>query len=109
VRVQLDLPGNPHSSKRSLVSYNLGASAIYAVSSRFNLMLEWIGIFDQSLDVQGKRDREFEAILSPGIRYAVIDKKDFQTVIGAALPVGLNRASENYGVFMYLSLEHKLF
>jgi Putative MetA-pathway of phenol degradation len=109
VRVPLDLPGNPLSPKRSLVSYNLGASAIYAVTSRVNLMLEWVGIFDQSLDDQGKRSTQFETILSPGIRGSVIDKENFQSVIGLALPVGLNGAAPNYGVFMYLSLEHKLF
>lgn len=66
VRVPLDLPGNPLSSQRSLVSYNLGASAIYAIDARLNLMLEWVGISEQSLDSEGKRGRTFSSILSPG-------------------------------------------
>jgi hypothetical protein len=33
------------SPKHSLVSFNLGASAIYAVLPRFHLMLEWLGTF----------------------------------------------------------------
>jgi hypothetical protein len=109
VRVPLDLPGDPLSPKHSLVSYNVGASAIYAFSSRVNVMLEWLGFAKESLNGQGKRIREFKSTLSPGIRSSVIDKEEFQSVIGVALPVGLNRAAENFGVFLYLSIEHKIF
>jgi hypothetical protein len=109
VRVPLDLPGSPLSPKRSLVSYNVGASAIYAISSRLQLMLEWIGLSEQSLDDLGKRDREFKSILSPGIRAAVINQEGLQSVIGVGLPIGLNRAAENFGVFLYLSIEHRIF
>ena len=109
VRIPLDLPGNPLSPKRSLVSYNLGASAIYALTPHIHLMLEWIGVSEQSLDDRGKRQRDFKAILSPGIRTAIINTETLQTVVGLGLPIGLNRAAENYGVFLYFSIEHKLF
>lgn len=109
VRLPMDTPGNPLSPRRSLVSYNLGASAIYAASARVNFMLEWVGLSEQDIDGDGKRNREFKSILSPGIRAAVINEKELQSVIGLALPVGLNRPAENYGVFLYLSIEHKLF
>ena len=109
VRAPLDLPGKPLSRKSSLVSYNLGGSAIYALSSRLNLMLEWVGLSEQSLDGRGKRDREFQSTLSPGIRAAVIDQQDLQSVLGLAFPVGLNRSADNYGIFLYLSIEHKIF
>src|SRR5207247_6963580 len=90
VRVPLDSPGSPLSPKRSLVSYNVGTSVIFALSSRVNLMLEWVGISEQSLDDQGKRQREFKPTLSPGIRTAVINKDDLQSVIGVGFPIGLN-------------------
>ena len=109
VRVPLDLPGSPLSPKRSLVSYNVGTSVIYALSSRVNLMLEWVGISEQSLDDQGKRQREFKPTLSPGIRTAVINKDDLQSVIGVGFPIGLDRAANNFGVFLYFSIEHKIF
>jgi hypothetical protein len=109
VRGPLDLPGSPLSAKRSLASYNAGASVIYAVSSRLNLMLEWVGISEQSLDDQGKRQRNFKATLSPGIRAAVINQEGLQSVIGVGFPIGLNRPAENYGVFLYFSIEHKIF
>ena len=109
VRVPLDLPGSPLSPKRSLVSYNVGTSVIFALSSRVNLMLEWVGISEQSLDDQGKRQREFKPTLSPGIRTAVINKDDLQSVIGVGFPIGLNRTANNFGVFLYFSIEHKIF
>jgi hypothetical protein len=109
VRVPLNLPGSPLSPKRSLLSYNVGASAIYAVSSRVNVLLEWVGMSEQSLDDLGRRQREFKTTLSPGLRAAIINKKDLQSVIGVGLPIGLNRAAENYGALLYLSIEHNIF
>jgi hypothetical protein len=109
VRVPLELPGRPLSPKRSLVSYDLGASAIYALTSRIHLMLEWAGRSEQSLDDQGKRERQFKSLLSPGLRAAVVNAESVQSVLGLGLPIGLNRRSENYGAFLYFSLEHKIF
>jgi hypothetical protein len=109
VRLPMDAPGNPLSPRRSLVSYNLGASAIYALNARFNFMLEWLGLSEQDIDGGGKGTREFKSFLAPGVRTAVINEKELQSVVGLALLVGLNRRSENYGVFLYLSIEHKLF
>jgi hypothetical protein len=109
VRTPLDSPGKPLSPHKSLLDYSLGASAIYAVTSRFNLMLEWVGISEQSLDGLGKRSRAFSSILSPGVRGAVINEKELQSVIGFAVPIGLNRNTDTFGAFLYLSIEHKLF
>lgn len=109
VRLGLDAPGSPLSQRTSFLNYYVGASAIYAIAPRFNLMLEWLGLSQQSLDGDGNRSRAFSAILSPGVRAAVIDKKDFQSVIGFAVPIGVNRKADNFGAFLYLSLEHKLF
>ena len=109
VRAPLDAPGNPLSRRRTLLGYNLGASAIYAANARFNFMLEWLGLSEQDIDGDGKRNRQFKSILSPGVRAAVINEKELQSVVGLGLPVGLNRRAENYGVFLYLSIEHKLF
>ena len=109
VRTPLDLPGRPLSPKRSLISYNLGGSAIYAPASRIHLMLEWVGMSEQSLNHQGNRKRQFTSLLSPGVRAAVGNTDSVQSVLGLGLPIGLNRRSENFGAFLYLSLEHKVF
>jgi hypothetical protein len=109
VRAPLDLPGAPLSSRHSLVSYNLGGSGIYALSSRVHLMLEWAGLSEESLDDRGKSNRDFKSILSPGVRAAIFNSEDVQTVVGLAVPIGLNRRTENYGAFLYFSFEHKIF
>jgi hypothetical protein len=97
------------SSKHSLVSYNLGASAIYAVLPRVHIMLEWLGDFEESIDDNGGPERSFKPVLSPGLRAAIVNQPMLQIVAGVAAPIGLNRKAENYGAFLYLSIEHDLF
>lgn len=104
-----DAAGNPTrrlSPEHSLVSYNLGMSGIFALSSRVHLLLEWIGNFDESLNDAGNKEHDFSAVISPGVRAAVLNRDDLQMVLGVAAPIGLTRPADNYGVFLYLSLEH---
>ena len=97
------------SPKRSLVSYNVGASGIYALLPRLHLMLEWVGIFEESIDDAGRAERAFKPTISPGLRAAVVNEEKLQVVVGAAMPVGLNGKADNQGAFLYLSIEHDLF
>jgi hypothetical protein len=97
------------SPRRSLVSYNTGASAIFAILPRLHLMMEWLGIFEQSINDFGRRERAFKPTISPGFRAAVINEEKLQVVVGAASPIGLNRKADNHGAFLYLSIEHDLF
>lgn len=94
------------SPERSLISYSLGVSGVVALSPRFHLMLEWVGEFAQSLNDKGRKEHDFIAVISPGVRAAVINKDNLQLVLGVAAPIGLTRPADNYGVFMYLSVEH---
>jgi len=107
VRAALD--SGQLSPKRSLVSFNLGASGIYALAPRLHLMLEWLGTFEEEINGSGRRERNFLPILSPGLRAAVVNREKLQVVIGAAAPIGLNRKASNYGALLYLSIEHHLF
>jgi hypothetical protein len=109
VRALLDAGTGQLSAKRSLVSYNVGASAIYALYPRFHLMLEWIGNFEESINDAGRPVRAFKPILSPGFRTAVVNEEKLQIVLGAAMPVGLSRKADNHGAFLYFSVEHDLF
>ena len=109
VRAPLDGSTGPLSPKRSLVSYNLGASAIFAILPRLHLMLEWIGPFEASINDRGKATREFMPILSPGFRAAVVNEEKLQVVVGAAAPIGLNRKADNFGALLYLSIEHNFY
>jgi hypothetical protein len=107
--VKAPVDDNRNSGKKSLTSVNVGGSAIYALLPRFNLMLEWVGNSDQSFSDNGKRQRSFLSTLSPGFRTAVVNEDTLQIVTGAAMPIGLNRKTDNLGAFLYLSIEHKLF
>ena len=106
VRALLDAGTGQLSPKRSLVSYNLGASAIFALLPRFHLMLEWVGNFEESINDSGRPARAFKPTLSPGFRTAIVNEDKLQIVVGAAMPVGLNHKADNHGAFLYLSIEH---
>jgi hypothetical protein len=109
VHALLDNPTGTQPPKRSLVSYNVGASGIYALFPRFHLMLEWVGNFEQSINDAGRTERAFKPIISPGFRTAIVNEDKLQIVIGAASPIGLNRKADNHGAFLYFSVEHDLF
>ena len=109
VRGVLDDSSGQLSKRRSLVSYNVGASGIFALFPRFQLMLEWVGNFEQQINDSGRVERDFMPVISPGIRGAVVNEDKLQIVVGAAAPIGLNRKADNYGALLYLSIEHDLF
>jgi Putative MetA-pathway of phenol degradation len=107
-RARARLDDGSLSRRRSLVSYSLGASAIYALSARLHLMLEWAGSFAETIDGAGRTHSDFSAVLSPGLRGAVLNTENKQLVLGLAVPVGLNRRADNYGILIYFSFEHRL-
>ena len=107
--VQSPLSNGKLSPRRSLVSYNVGGSAIFAILPRLHAMLEWIGNFEDSINDAGRAVHTFKPVISPGFRTAVVNEEDLQIVLGAAAPIGLSRRSDNLSGFLYLSIEHKLF
>jgi hypothetical protein len=109
VRARLGGSTAPLSPKHSLLSYNLGASGIFALFPRFHLMLEWTGTFEESINDAGRSSHEFAPVISPGFRAAVVNEEKMQIVVGAAMPLGLNRKADNHSAFLYLSIEHDFF
>ena len=106
VRARLGGSTGPLSPRHSLVSYNVAVSGIFAVLPRFHLMLEWTGPFEESINDKGKSRHEFQPVIAPGFRTAVVNEEKLQIVLGAAAPIGLNRKADNYGALLYLSIEH---
>jgi hypothetical protein len=101
----------PNARDHHLTNYNLGASAIYAVSRDFNLMLETVAgwnedIAEGELAPEPTVDRATTALVSPGARYAFNLPNDAQLVVGLALPIGLTSDSPDWGMFFYCSFEH---
>lgn len=96
----------PAQRGQDLVSYQIGGSAIYALSSEFHLMLEAVGSWDEEHAERVGTLREFSAIIAPGFRYAFNLSDDSQVVLGAATPIGLTGSAPDYGVLLYISIEH---
>ena len=87
-------------------SFNLGGSAIYAVTRDFNLLLEALGEWNQSVE-EGQIVDDFVYTISPGGRYA-FNLPESQVVLGLAVPCTFSEAAADFGVFVYLSYEHQL-
>lgn len=94
--------------KADTVDFNLGASLIYLLSENLNLMCEayWSSI--ESVEKDGKKERDHTFLINPGLRYAVNFESGLQIVPGIAFPIGLGPSHGDYGVFLYLSFEHPL-
>ena len=96
----------PDVQKRDLLHYNLGVSVIYAMSKNFNVMLEGVANWDESIAENGRSQRQLSAIISPGARYAFNFANDAQVVVGIGVPIGLTREAPDFGVIFYFSVEH---
>jgi hypothetical protein len=96
----------PDVDGHDLMSYNLGASVVYAVTPNFNVMLESVANWDEEVGDNGRTIREAAVVISPGLRYAFNHANDAQTVIGIAAPIGVTSAAPDISVFIYASFEH---
>jgi hypothetical protein len=101
----------PNARNHDLTNYNVGASAIFAVSRDLNLMLETVAGWNEDIDEgvlspEATTNRSTTALISPGARYAFNLPNDAQLVVGLGLPVGLTSDSPDWGLFFYCSFEH---
>jgi DtxR family transcriptional regulator, Mn-dependent transcriptional regulator len=86
-----------------LASPFLAGSAIYRLRPMFNLMLESLATFDESIREDGtERSKTFT--LSPGFRGGW-DIGEKQVVVGFAVPVTWSADPTTGGVFLYFSYE----
>ena len=98
------LPRAKSNYRHPLLDEVVGASAIYAATSRLHFLLEWTGTWeDRGIDGGG---HAFLSVISPGVRMAFNFAGDRQVVLGLAAPLGLSRAAPEFGVFLYFSFEH---
>jgi hypothetical protein len=96
----------PGVQNHDLWNYYAGASLIYAVSPNFNLLTELVGWWNEDVNATGALDRQFQAVVSPGVRYA-FNLAASQLVLGLGAPIGLTRTAPDVGVVFYLSFEHR--
>ena len=101
----------PNVRNHDLMNYNLGASAIFAVTRDFNLMIETVAGWNDNVaegvfSAEPTVNRSTTAVISPGARYAVNLPNDAQLVLGLGVPIGVTSDSPDWGLFIYCSFEH---
>ena len=91
----------PNARNHDLTNYNVGASAIFAVSRDLNLMLETVAGWNEDIDEGVLSRGDYKPLddrsLSPGARYAFNLPNDAQLVVGLGLPIGLTPDSPHRG------------
>lgn len=95
--------------KADTLGYNLGGSIIYLFSENFNLLTELVWNSMESVETGGFKEWKRSLFINPGVRYAFNFKSGLQVVPGLSFPIGLGPSSGEYGILLYLSLEHPLF
>ncbi len=91
--------------EKNIGASNIGASAIWLVKPKFNLMVEYVGTFSKSIEDDGKLVGLNNSIINPGFRCA-IDVGKIQFVPGLGLPFNFKGKNlDGTGVFFYLSIE----
>jgi hypothetical protein len=98
----VDTEGSPQFiTEKNLTAANLGASLIWMVTPRFNLMTEYACVYQQEFIGHSSRN----VVINPGFRFAV-DIGKVQIVPGAGVPLNfINGSFQNSGAFIYLSIE----
>jgi Putative MetA-pathway of phenol degradation len=90
---------------RTPVSFNAGGSVIYAVNRDFNLMLETLAEWTESVTDTREIERDFTFTVSPGVRFA-FNPPFGQIVMGIGAPISFSRGQTDYGAIFYLSFEN---
>jgi hypothetical protein len=103
---EVDLPGNGQASGEFLVDFTMGFGLIYFLRPELNILAEFAAGRFQQLDFEiGEKVEVRQMVFSPGVRYGIDLRGDYQLVLGAAVPLGLTSETDDYGAFLYLSLE----
>lgn len=87
-------------------SYNAGGSVVLALTRRTNLLFEAVHEWTESVAPGRVLEREKVLTVLPGVRHAV-NLQDAQLVMGVGAPITFVEDKREYGVFFYLSYEHK--
>jgi hypothetical protein len=96
---------NPHGAQATVVTPNLGASAIWLLKPLFNPLVELVWFRGQDVVGPGQTVSSDEVFLNPGARWAFNLPGKLQVTLGAAYTIGLNAVSDD-ALFLYLSFEH---
>lgn len=91
--------------QRNVPTANIGASVIWLVHPKFNLMTEYVSSFGNAINDEGNLDTDNVTIVNPGFRFAVNVGK-CQVVPGFGMPLNFSNGQfTGSGGFFYLSIE----
>lgn len=95
-------------SSDSTLSFNFATSLVYLTSKTFNFMVEFVGNQNEALTSPGTKTTTNTFFVVPGFRYAINCPSGMQIVPGLGTPIGLGPSERESSIFLYLSLEDKL-
>lgn len=91
--------------EKNIPSANIGASVIWLIHPKFNLMTEYVSSFGNAINDGGSLDKDNVTIINPGFRFA-IDIGKCQVVPGMGIPINFSNGQfTGTGGFFYLSIE----
>jgi len=97
---------NELSEKAFSTGFNLGQSTIWLATNRFNVLVETVWNSFELVLRQHQTEKQYSAIVNPGIRWAHNFPSGLQIVPGVSFPIGFGPSNGSRGVFFYLSFEH---
>lgn len=77
----------------------------FLIEEAYNFLLELVATRDAEIAVEDV-DYANRVVLNPGLRVGWNGSWGIQWVIGASAPIGLTRATDDLGVFLYFSVEN---
>ena len=93
-------------ARARLLGVNLGASGVWLVANRVNLLVETLWTRVESVTGAGRTSAGHAWWINPGIRWAHDFHSGLQIVPGISFPVGVGPSHGEYGLLIYLSFEH---
>ena len=86
--------------------FNLGQSSVWLAKNRFNVLVETVWNSFEVVLEEHQTEKQYSAIVNPGIRWAHNFASGLQIVPGVSFPIGFGPSNGSRGVFFYLSFEH---
>lgn len=85
--------------------FNLGQSTVFLAKQNFNVLVETVWGYEESVVGRGRTEGSYSLLLNPGIRWAWNLKSGWQIVPGVSVPLGAGPSRGERGAFLYLSFE----
>ena len=96
---------NPLGDRANIKGFNLGQSTVFLAKENFNVLVETVWNYNESVVGPKRTAGEYSMLINPGIRWAWNLKSGMQIVPGISVPIGVGPSYRERGIFLYLSFE----